>query len=345
MIVYVVEMILKIFSFGLFSNNNSYFKSGWNILDFFLIISFFSKNQINYILSLNLIPNFGVFRIIRIVKITPIRDFQILVHAFMKSFKLIAEVLLIFLIFMFIFSMIGVSTFKNSFKNQCLNANNGIFISEIIFCGNFNCPIKNICSKNILNPDFGLTNFDSFINSLLQNLRVVSFDDWTILMNNIQRVESNFYWIYFFVLAFIGHYFLNNFILAVIKVKFTESWNFYLNQPLKNYFYLYQEDEIIYDFKKFISENPDLLISKVSKKREITFKKNQNINTKKNFFKSLSAKEKRRISNRMCRKKNMTYSESEIKKNFRKSLGTNNSKLIEILAKIKKKKEILLSFL
>ena len=225
MIIYVFEMLLKMISYGLIKERNSYFLVGWNLIDFTIIILYYIK----FYMSVENFPNFGVFRVIRIVKYYPVRDFQIMVKALWDSFAYVGESLIVFHIFAFIFTLIGFQAFGDLLKQQCINRETGISIYEINnkinLCGSQICKENYFCGKILENPDSNLTNFDSFIFSFIQVLRIITFDNWTILMNQIQSTYTYLCFIYFIIVAIIGNYFLNNFILAVIKVKFTESWN------------------------------------------------------------------------------------------------------------------------
>ena len=71
---YVIEMVLKMLAFGLWRSSNAYLKSGWNLIDFFIIVAYFYNNSVNINVGESsgqdiLKPNFGSFRVIRILKV------------------------------------------------------------------------------------------------------------------------------------------------------------------------------------------------------------------------------------------------------------------------------------
>ena len=222
MFIFLTEMILKLIALDYIN----YFKTIWNIIDFIVLFLYYFK----YIIpEFQLFPNFGAFRIIRIVKVTPIKHFQILIAALRGTSKLVGQALLIFMTFSSVFSIIGRLIFQKILLNRCFLEKIGIVMNDLekneeMLCGNQKCPFQYFCGKSIENPDFGLTSFDSFFYAFIQILRIITFDNWTHLMISIQKCYSNYAWIYFGFIVFIGNYFLNNFILAVIKVRFSEVW-------------------------------------------------------------------------------------------------------------------------
>ena len=223
MIIYTLEMILNMFCFGLYHSKYAYFKKGWNLIDFSIIILYFAKYYLPEFFQKKDLPNFGAFRAVRIIKVIPLREFQIMIFALWNSFFIVSQSLIIFVLFAMMFSIIGFQMFSDLLKNRCIKSIYGIPVEN--YCGNLKCEKSFICGKTLENPDHGLTNFDSFFFSFIQILRVITFDNWTVLMNFYQKTLSQFAFIFFLIVATIGKYFLNNFILAVIKVKFTDSWN------------------------------------------------------------------------------------------------------------------------
>ena len=108
-------------------------------------------------------------------------------------------------------------------KYHCIQENTGIIHSNIVFyfCGNFKCPNNFICSKMNENPESGLRNFDTIFYSYYQIFQIITLDNWTEIMYSIQKVFSNYVWVFFISFAIIGNYFLLNICLVIFKVKFS----------------------------------------------------------------------------------------------------------------------------
>ena len=289
--IFLIENLLKFLSAG---NLYDYFSNGWNFFDLILIFCHYFMYYWNVLTNSNFYIYFGIFRLIRILKNIQINEFQILFKFVLRSFNLLGELIIIFLIFIFVFSNMGVLLFKYSLKNQCLFEELGIFPIEIKnFCGNFKCPDKYICSKNLKNPDNGETSFDTFYYAVMQTLRIITCDNWSNLMNSIQRVDSSWFFLYFAFLAFVGNYILNTFALAVIKVKFNEIWRNKQINTVKN-------QTSLIDFRKFLIKNNKFCFYR--KRKIVNLKEKyevKNLSVKKRgfIFKSLTfGKKKNNIS-------------------------------------------------
>ena len=210
---YIVECSLKIIAFG-FKN---YFKVGWNIIDFWIIISFAFQDSLSNIFG-NL--NFGAFRIIRVLRVLPIKDLQYMVKALILVFPAILQVLIIFLIFGSIYALIGLNLFAGELKYRCVNFKYGVPYEEKKICGNSKCKQEfSMCIKTLNNPDRGMTSFDNFISALIQVLRIITLEEWTNIMNMTQDAWHDSALLYFVNLAILGNFFLIRLIKAVMKVK------------------------------------------------------------------------------------------------------------------------------
>ena len=220
---YILEMFIKMRGKFLFKNPNSYFKSGWNIIDFIIIISSV------FVLFFPIIKfNLSVFRVIRILNALDIKQLKITVEGMLASFSLMKDSILILLSFMIIYTILGLHLFSELFKKQCFSPFYGIEINngKIPFCGFNNCENNFICGKLIQeNPDFGVTNFDNFYYSFLQVFRIMTFNNWTYLMNLTQKTYNYASIIYFMSLALLGNFFILNLILGVLKMKYSEFEN------------------------------------------------------------------------------------------------------------------------
>ena len=163
----------------------------------------------------------------------------------------------------------GLQIFSGVLKKRCILKNFGIekFAEEsnfrkISFCHDeTNCGNYSICGKIINNPNWGLTNFDTFLYSFLQvkflnNILIksilylkvfqsVTLEGWSSIMISLQKSFNFWIWIYFYIIIVIGSFFLVNITLAIIKFKFTQSEDF---EKIKKI----EKNEIIsYPLRKF----------------------------------------------------------------------------------------------
>lgn len=218
---YLVEMALKIFSYGLLLHPYAYFRDGWNILDFVVIVTLLVTYTDVKSLDISLL------RLLRLLK--PMKShasfgtFQIIISALFSALPLLCVAFAILIFFYLFYAIAGLQIFSGVLKQRCFQENTGLFFEDEYLCGNSRCPEEFSCAKLLENPYFGVISFDNVLLSLLQALLIVTLDNWTTIMYSVQKVMSNFAWVYFVSLVILGNYFLISLTLAVIKVKFSES--------------------------------------------------------------------------------------------------------------------------
>lgn len=90
---------------------------------------------------------------------------QLILSALAAAIPSLKDTLWIFIIFSLIFSLSGLSFFHGIFKYNCLSLSTGVMTDTL--CNNFQCEEGALCARGIANPNYGLTNFDTFGWSLL----------------------------------------------------------------------------------------------------------------------------------------------------------------------------------
>ena len=111
-IIFLVEALIKIFSFGLLINGkNSYLRRIWNQIDFLIVIlSFMSLSPLSD--TFKSIKMLRIFRALRLV--TRNDGLKVAVRALLLAVPIIANVTIIMVLFFVIFGVISVSCFKGS---------------------------------------------------------------------------------------------------------------------------------------------------------------------------------------------------------------------------------------
>jgi hypothetical protein len=201
---------------------SKYLKDEFNIMDLFIQ---FSTLLIDYILP-NSDMNFAPFRIMRALKF-PLKDLQSMLTAFFSSLRLLSEGLVIMLFVISLYSVAGIHIFSGLLDQRCFNKFTGKIHKDLIFCGNIVCPGDDfICGWTLIPRERGDgNNFDNFLNSTIQVLRIMTLNDWTSIMYKIQRTFTNYSWVYFLSLILVGNYFLMNLLLALLKIKYSNIKN------------------------------------------------------------------------------------------------------------------------
>ena len=124
--------------------------------------------------------------------------------------------------FFIIFAIGGVQLWSGVLKKRCVNEYTGIIQSNEL-CGSVDCKPGFFCGKTNENPNFGVTNFDNILYSLLVVFQSVTLEGWSVIMVDVQKVFNILSLFFFIPLVFIGAFFLLNLTLVVIKSKFTEE--------------------------------------------------------------------------------------------------------------------------
>ena len=214
-------MILKIFGFGLFLSRNSYFRNGWNILDFLVITGLvLSYSEIFPSLDFSILRSLRLLGPLR--TIASFTRLQIILSALFSAMPLFFDALIILLFFYSIYAIIGLQLFSGILKFRCMDLKSGLQKTDEL-CGDLSCPGETFCVKALKNVDLDLINFDNVFSCFLQVIFIVTLDSWSTIMYSIQKAFTNYAWIYFISLVLFGSYMMNNLLLAIIKVKFSES--------------------------------------------------------------------------------------------------------------------------
>jgi hypothetical protein len=185
LILYTIEMGLKIIGMGFFFPKDSYLKDSWNILDFFIVLTsyvtvFQSMAEVNKA-SQDVVgeeaqdtkfsaSGLRVFRVLRPLKtISSIKGLRVLIQALFSALPLLRDTLMILLFFFIIFAIAGLQMFGGLLKQRCISIQTGMNHPDDLICGDIGagCPGGYFCGKGSENPNYGVTNFDNLFYSFL----------------------------------------------------------------------------------------------------------------------------------------------------------------------------------
>lgn len=166
LILYLVEMSLKIIAFGFIMNSGSYMRSSWNVFDFLIImlslIPFLTKSEDDNSFNLSSLRSIRVLRPLR--TITKLKRLKQIVSTILASVPRLMEIIVLLFVFLSIMAITGVQLFQGVLTKRCVNDLTN-FVDRP--CGNLDCPVGFTCLADQLNPNNGVTNFDNFLSSLL----------------------------------------------------------------------------------------------------------------------------------------------------------------------------------
>lgn len=237
---------------SLSEQNLPYLRHSWNRIDFVAVTSFWimfglavTGSETSPTRHLYIFRALSVLRVARLLAVTSGTT------TIMRSLKiagpLLARVSVFVLFAMVLFSIVGVQSFKGSFRRYCqLTVPNGDPINLEQSCGGqidsfslnatgyynlqgemtltpkgFICPLGQICQEKNSNPHNDIQSFDNIFFGALQVLIIAGANQWSPSM--YQMMDSDFYAasIFFIVCIIIINFWLINLFVAVITNTFS----------------------------------------------------------------------------------------------------------------------------
>ena len=179
LVLYTIEMVIKITGMGFFWARDSYLRDPWNQLDFVIVMSGYLLMYLNLdegdgqiyraevgdldaaSTSFNL-SGLRVFRVLRPLKtVQNIKGLKVLMTALFGAVGLLADTMLVLMFFFFIYSIVGTQLLCGELKKRCIEIESGRRHEDDIICGAQHCPEGYFCGKTNENPNYGATNFDN----------------------------------------------------------------------------------------------------------------------------------------------------------------------------------------
>ncbi|KAF8569781.1 hypothetical protein P879_00934, partial [Paragonimus westermani] len=239
--VFAIEMLLKLIDLGVFLHPDSYCRDSWNLIDAAVVIGALISFIRSYAFggreghasakNLSTIKSLRVLRVLRPLKtIRRVPKLKAVFDCVVSSLKNVCIILVVYLLFKFIFSVVAVQLFQGKFfycndlskltKEDC----QGYYFSHE------NGPVPVVKARVWNSRDF---NYDNVISAMLTLYTVTTGEGWPgILKNSMDATEMNygpkedyrqqmaiFYIIFFIVFPF---FFVNIFV-ALIIITFQEQ--------------------------------------------------------------------------------------------------------------------------
>lgn len=105
-------------------------------------------------------------------------------QALFGAIPLLRDTIIILLFFFIIFAIGGTQLMAGNLKNRCISIQTGMVHPDDLICGSAVCPGGYFCGQSNDNPNFGVTNFDNILYSLLVVFQSVTLEGWS----DIQRM-------------------------------------------------------------------------------------------------------------------------------------------------------------
>eukprot|EP00347_Sterkiella_histriomuscorum_P013804 403363301 len=275
---FLFEALVKIFAMGFIIHKKSYLRDGWNVLDFFIVVTGL-VDLVATTINLKSLRTLRVMRPLRSINAIP--SMRRLVSTLLQSLPELGNAA-IFLFFMIIlFGILGLQQFSGvmyykcrltekpingtywpkspDFTRVCSKASDGGYhCPEYLWCGSpldVGISLEDDGVYNDNQIQFGISSFDNFGQAVLGVFQTISKDGWADLMYNMSD-GSNYIFarIYFCFIIVFGSFFLLNLILAVIMANFTRISQIDEENELIKKEKLFKQDKKI-NFEKLTTED------------------------------------------------------------------------------------------
>jgi hypothetical protein len=196
-VVFFIEMLLKLCAYGVFE----YIKNAYNLFDG-IIVGVSAYEVVRQLTSsttepvvassgVSVLRTFRLLRILKLVRFMPALRRQLVVM--LKTIDNVATFFSLLILFIFIFSILGMNLFGCKF---CLKLSNN----------------TRVCERK---------NFDSLLWAIITVFQVLTQEDWNEVLYNGMDKTSSWAALYFIALMTFGNYVLFNLLVAILVEGFS----------------------------------------------------------------------------------------------------------------------------
>ncbi len=227
LIIFTVELILKLIAYGIFTKN-PFYKSPWNILDtVIVVISWLSYANVDNVQNYTFFRSLRIMRVYRILSSS--KQLKLKISNFLHSINYFLETFFILFFFYSIFAIMGLIVFSGVLQKRCVDQSNpGAWVISEQRCFNAAvCPAGMACLSGFRDEDSPITHFDNFFTAMFVTFQISFLEGWYALLVQLIGAFPGYFepiiYLYFILVIFIGNLFVLNLIKAVIIVKYNQS--------------------------------------------------------------------------------------------------------------------------
>nr|XP_032819302.1 voltage-dependent L-type calcium channel subunit alpha-1D-like [Petromyzon marinus] len=238
--VFTLEALLKIVAYGFFFHQYAYLRSGWNIMDFIIVVvgvlsvwleatspqpdpGLPSGNSVGF--DVKALRAFRVLRPLRLVS-----GLTVVLDSILMSMVPLLHIALLVLFMVMIYAIIGLELFMGKLHKTCYYEGTQMVAEDkpapCAFAGNGRfCTINGtVCEGGWEGPNMGITNFDNFGFAMLTVYQCITTEGWTDVLYWVNDAIGNEWpWIYFVTLIILGSFFVLNLVLGVLSGEFSKE--------------------------------------------------------------------------------------------------------------------------
>ncbi|XP_056278035.1 voltage-dependent L-type calcium channel subunit alpha-1D [Pseudoliparis swirei] len=245
LVIFTIETFTKILAYGLVMHPSAYIRSGWNLLDFFIVIvglfSVMAEGMTDHKpgeghhaagkpggLDVKALRAFRVLRPLRLVSGVP--SLQIVLNSIMKAMVPLLHIGMLVMFVIIIYAIIGLELFIGRMHKTCYSSSTGLMVeddpSPCAFAGSGRFCFGNgtDCRGKWEGPNGGITNFDNVFFAMLTVFQCITMEGWTdVLYWMNDAIGFEIPWVYFVSLVIFGSFFIINLVLGVLSGEFSKE--------------------------------------------------------------------------------------------------------------------------
>uniref|UniRef100_A0A8C4IK82 Voltage-dependent L-type calcium channel subunit alpha n=1 Tax=Dicentrarchus labrax TaxID=13489 RepID=A0A8C4IK82_DICLA len=243
LVIFTIETFTKILAYGLVMHPSAYIRSGWNLLDFVIVIvglfSVIAEAMTDHKpgeahhaagkpggLDVKALRAFRVLRPLRLVSGVP--SLQIVLNSIMKAMVPLLHIGMLVMFVIIIYAIIGLELFIGRMHKTCYSSSLMVeddpspcaFAGSGRFCDGNGTE----CRGKWEGPNGGITNFDNVFFAMLTVFQCITMEGWTdVLYWMNDAIGFEIPWIYFVSLVIFGSFFIINLVLGVLSGEFSKE--------------------------------------------------------------------------------------------------------------------------
>ncbi|KAM3872072.1 voltage-dependent L-type calcium channel subunit alpha-1D [Diretmus argenteus] len=245
LVIFTIETFTKILAYGLVMHPSAYIRSGWNLLDFVIVIvglfSVMAEGMTDHKpgeahhaagkpggLDVKALRAFRVLRPLRLVSGVP--SLQIVLNSIMKAMVPLLHIGMLVMFVIIIYAIIGLELFIGRMHKTCYYLGSELMVDDdptpCAFAGNGRFCVSNgtECRGKWEGPNGGITNFDNIFFAMLTVFQCITMEGWTdVLYWMNDAIGFEIPWIYFVSLVIFGSFFIINLVLGVLSGEFSKE--------------------------------------------------------------------------------------------------------------------------
>ncbi|CAL8250385.1 unnamed protein product [Arctogadus glacialis] len=245
LVIFTIETFTKILAYGLVMHPSAYIRSGWNLLDFVIVIvglfSVMAEGMTDHKpgeahhaagkpggLDVKALRAFRVLRPLRLVSGVP--SLQIVLNSIMKAMVPLLHIGMLVMFVIIIYAIIGLELFIGRMHKTCYYLGSELMLDDdptpCAFAGNGRFCMSNgtECRGRWEGPNGGITNFDNIFFAMLTVFQCITMEGWTdVLYWMNDAIGFEIPWIYFVSLVIFGSFFIINLVLGVLSGEFSKE--------------------------------------------------------------------------------------------------------------------------